>query len=101
MLRPGRSFRVRHDPSREAETPNTPIHWRRLFAYLAPYKTRMAVAIVALAIYSAIGLAFPLVIVQLLSPPLPPAGSGGGAQSPHVTALNTFALRLGGLFLVP
>jgi len=98
MLRPSRGFRVRHDPAREAETPNTPIHWRRLFAYLAPYKGRMAVAIFALAIYSAIGLAFPLMIVQLLSTALPQAATG--AQSPDFTALNTLAAGLAGLFLL-
>ncbi|MFN8445783.1 MAG: ABC transporter transmembrane domain-containing protein [Caldilineaceae bacterium] len=50
----------------ERETPNTPIHWRRLLAYLAPHKGRLALATVALLVYSAIGLVFPLTIGRLL-----------------------------------
>ena len=47
-------------------TPNTPINWRRLLGYLGPHKGRMALVIGALAVSSVTGLAFPLVIVQLL-----------------------------------
>lgn len=78
---------------REAEetTPNTPIHWRRLFAYLQPYRRRMALAILALAISSAMGLAFPLMIIRLLDSVL---------KERNLTQLNAFALGLVGLFFV-
>src|SRR5450432_1048820 len=99
MMRGNRGSRVRRDPARDAETPNTPIHWRRLFAYLSPYKARMVVAIVALAIYSAIGLLFPLLIVQLLSKALPQSSSASGTP-PDFSTLNILAAGLVGLFLV-
>ncbi len=64
-------FNRRRAPIRRAQdgedtTPNTPINWRRLLGYLYPYRGRMALAIVALALTSAMSLAFPLVIVRLL-----------------------------------
>ncbi|MEO8393048.1 MAG: ABC transporter ATP-binding protein [Chloroflexota bacterium] len=43
------------------------VNWRRLFGYLKPYRGRMALAIVALLISTAFGLAFPAIIVQLLT----------------------------------
>ena len=42
------------------------VNWRRLLGYLIPYKSRMALAILALLLSSGFGLAFPLVIVRLL-----------------------------------
>jgi subfamily B ATP-binding cassette protein MsbA len=42
------------------------VSWRRLFAYLKPYRRRMALAIVALLLSTGFGLAFPAVIVRLL-----------------------------------
>ena len=42
------------------------VNWRRLFRYLRPYWSRMGLAILALLLSSAFGLAFPLVIVRLL-----------------------------------
>ena len=42
------------------------INWGRLLGYLKPYTGRMALAILALLISSGLGLAFPLVIVNLL-----------------------------------
>ncbi|CAN5667526.1 ABC transporter ATP-binding protein [soil metagenome] len=63
-------FNRRRAPLRRAQdapdTPNTPVNWRRLLGYLRPYKKRMALAIGALAVTSAMSLAFPLVIVRLL-----------------------------------
>jgi len=53
-------------PTTERETPNIPINWWRLLRYLRPYRGRMALAIGALALASAMNLAFPLVIVRLL-----------------------------------
>ncbi len=67
------------------------IHLRRLLSYLLPYRGRMALAIGALAVASAINLAFPLLIVRLLNEVLQ---QGNGAQ------LNLLALALVGLFLL-
>lgn len=44
----------------------TSVNWRRLFGYLAPYRGRMLLAMLALFLSSGFGLAFPTVIVQLL-----------------------------------
>src|SRR5688572_7209975 len=77
-------------PSSEP-APNTPIHWRRLFGYLSPYKGWMALAVLALALANAINLAFPLVIVQLLDSVLK-------QQDPD--RLSRFSLLLVGLFFL-
>ncbi|HVN53634.1 MAG TPA: ABC transporter ATP-binding protein [Anaerolineaceae bacterium] len=42
------------------------INWQRLFSYLAPYRWRMALAILAVLVYSGFGLVFPLIVVRLL-----------------------------------
>ena len=42
------------------------VNWARLFSYLKPYRSRMALAILALLLSTGSGLAFPLVIVRLL-----------------------------------
>src|SRR4051812_12741357 len=73
------------------ETPNTPVNWRRLFGYLNPYKLRLIAALLALVFYSAIGLAFPLVIIQLLTSVL---------NQKDPSQLNNLALGLIGLFLL-
>lgn len=70
-------------------TPNTPIQWRRLLRYLSPYKGRMALAIGALALTSAMSLAFPLVIVRLLDSVL---------KQHDPQQLNLLTLALVGLF---
>ncbi len=68
-----------------------PNDWRRLLRYLRPYREHMALAIALLAGSSAIGLAFPLVIVRLLDAVL---------QQQNLTLLNGLALALLGMFLV-
>ncbi|MEP7290022.1 MAG: ABC transporter ATP-binding protein [Chloroflexota bacterium] len=92
-MRPqGRSSRRRaKDRSRDEQTPNTPVNWRRLFSYLLPYKGRMIVALLALLFYSVLGLVFPLVISQLLGSVLK---QKGGDQ------LNAITLGLVLIFLV-
>jgi ATP-binding cassette, subfamily B, bacterial MsbA len=72
-------------------TPIISVDWRRLFRFLAPYRWRMALAIVALAVYSLINLAFPLVIVQLLDAVL---------KQRDQSQLAILALALVGLFFV-
>ncbi|MBX3015105.1 MAG: ATP-binding cassette domain-containing protein [Caldilineaceae bacterium] len=76
---------------RNTDTPpiNTPINWRRLLRYLSPYKGRMALAILALAIASAMGLSFPLIIVQLLDSVL---------KQQNQDQLNLLTLALVGIF---
>jgi len=59
----GRRFARRNTKVSPQETiPDIPMNWRRLVRYLAPYKARMAVAIVALISSAALGLVFPAVI---------------------------------------
>lgn len=70
---------------------NAPINWRRLLAYLRPYRVRMALAIGALAIASLLGLSFPLVIVQLLDSVL---------QQQNQGQLNLLTLALVGIFFL-
>ena len=67
------------------------VDWRRLLAYLMPYRWRMALAILALLLSSGLGLAFPLVIVRLLD---------SVTQVKSYGSLNSLALLLVGLFLV-
>src|SRR5690242_1279987 len=67
------------------------VNWGRLFGYLKPYWRRMSIALLALLASSGFGLAFPLVIVQLLD-------SVTGAKS--FGPLNQLALLLVGIFLL-
>jgi subfamily B ATP-binding cassette protein MsbA len=71
--------------------PRTPVNWRRMLAYLGPYKLRMVIAILALFFYSGVGLIFPLVIVELLRSVLSQSDMG---------PLNNITLALIGLFLL-
>src|SRR5215475_1912745 len=91
-----RPSRRRHDPSREDQTPNVPVNWRRLFGYLGPYKLRMALAIGALAVYSAVGLVFPLVIGNLINS-LHTITAG---QTPDFSLINSIAGGLLALFFI-
>ena len=75
----------------EARVSLKSVAWGRLFSYLKPYRGRMALAILALLISSGFGLAFPLVIVRLLS---------SVTQSKSVAPLNNLAILLGGIFLL-
>lgn len=83
-----RRRRARED---ERETPNTPIAWRRLLAFLTPHKKRLALATVALLIYTAIGLVFPLTIGRLLDSVL---------KQQSMAQLNWLTGALLGLFLL-
>ncbi|MCC6974389.1 MAG: ABC transporter ATP-binding protein [Anaerolineae bacterium] len=93
-----RRRRQNQDGSNEAADKTTPpiprgaVKWRRLFGYLSPFKGRLAVAIGAMVVANGIGLVFPLIIVQLLESALKPENG--------MTALNTLALSLIGLFLL-
>lgn len=80
------------EPLKEVENiPRGSVRWSRLFGYLRPYRLRMAAAIGALIVSSAVGLLFPLVIVQLLETVL---------NDRRFESLNTLALGLMGLFFV-
>lgn len=70
-MREHRSNGRRHGgaPTTARQEPNVSlrsISWRRLFGYLKPYWARMALATLALLAATGLGLAFPLVIVQML-----------------------------------
>jgi subfamily B ATP-binding cassette protein MsbA len=67
------------------------VNWGRLLAYLKPYQGRMAFAVLALLISSGFGLAFPLVIVRLLT---------SVTQAANFGSLNSLALLLVGIFLI-
>ena len=67
------------------------VNWRRLFGYLKPYRGRMLLAIVALLISTAFGLAFPAIIVQLLNTV---------TQAKDTTPLNMLAGLLIAVFLL-
>ncbi len=92
-----RTIRRRGQPNSNVDSadadsvPLRALHWRRLFAYLRPYSGRMALAIVALLVSSGLGLAFPIVIVQLLDTV---------TRASAVAPLNILAATLVGLFLL-
>lgn len=85
--------RRRNTPRRDVPetTIDTPIEWRRLLRYLRPYWRRMSLAVGALLLASAMGLSFPLVIVQLLDSVL---------QQENLTQLNLLAGVLVGVFFL-
>ena len=93
----GRSHEEMREETAQKNQPKEPtvsfksVAWGRLFGYLKPYRGRMGLAIVALLISSGFGLAFPLVIVRLLS---------SVTLSKSVTPLNNLAFLLGGIFLL-
>src|SRR5579871_63774 len=66
------------------------VNWRRLFAWLSPYKGRMVLAALALLISTGLGLSFPMVIVRLLD---------SVTRTKSMGALNHLALLLVGIFL--
>jgi len=82
---------VVNDKSKPASNPMADINWRRLLGYLRPYVGRMILAIIALLISSGLGLAFPLVIVQLLD---------SVTRMQDTAPLNLLAATLIGLFLL-
>src|SRR5512146_2447207 len=90
------SNRRRAQPASASSYENGPalsfkaVNWGRLFAYLLPYRRRMALAMLALLVSSGAGLAFPLVIVRLLDTV---------TQVKDYGPLNMMALMLVGLFL--
>ncbi len=70
--------------------PRGSINWRRLFAYLSPFKARLGFTFLALFIANGIGLVFPLVIIRLLE--------AAAQASDGMATLNMLALGLIGLF---
>ena len=93
MVNRSRRGRALADRANDAE-PDVSIasvNWRRLLGYLKPYRVRMGLALVALLISSGLGLAFPLVIVQLLN---------SATQVKTYDSLNALAGALVALFLL-
>lgn len=93
MNRSERRQRAANPATEEQEQPVSigAVDWRRLLGYLAPYRWRMGLAVLALLLSSGLGLAFPLVIVRLLE---------SVTQVKSYGSLNGLALMLVGLFLV-
>jgi len=77
-------------PAGDQEADRSPVDWRRLLGWLSPYKARMAVVLAALALSSASGLVFPLLVVRLL---------GTVLRQPDLRKLDALTLALVGLFL--
>lgn len=89
-------FSARRGAARSREDKSEPVrlrtvNWRRLFRYLRPYWRRMALAVLALAVASAMNLTFPLVIVQLLDSVL---------QQQDLRQLNWLTLALLAIFML-
>ncbi len=66
------------------------VNWGRLLGYLKPYRGRMSLAILALLISTGAGLAFPPIIVRLLS---------SVTQTHALSSLNMLGALLVGVFL--
>ena len=60
------SRRRRRPANAEAEIPEGPVQWRRMIAYLFPYKARLVVAFLALLVSAALSLVFPAVIQNVV-----------------------------------
>ncbi|MFQ3648130.1 MAG: hypothetical protein SNJ80_14480, partial [Anaerolinea sp.] len=60
-------FRRRRPAAPDAEpVPPGPVQWRRMIAYLHPYRARLTVAMVGLLIAAATSLVFPTVIQNVV-----------------------------------
>jgi subfamily B ATP-binding cassette protein MsbA len=70
---------------------DVPMQWRRMIAYLAPYKARLAVAFVALIFSAALSLVFPSVIGSVVDSVL---------TEGNFELLNQITLALLGVFLL-
>ncbi len=77
--------------SRDAEIPDVPVDWRRLFSYLWPYRARMVVAILALIASAALSLVFPAVISSVVDSVL---------QDGNMQRLDQITLLLLGVFFL-
>lgn len=62
----GRRMQRAPAADRDTEVPDIPMNWRRLIGYLAPYKLRMLIAIIALIGSAALSLVFPGVISNVV-----------------------------------
>lgn len=58
--------RGRRRKTEDREVPNTPMQWRRMFAYIRPYTRRLILALLATAASALLGLVFPAVIQGVL-----------------------------------
>ncbi len=86
-------FRRRLPKTNEAtETPSGPVQWRRMIAYLSPYRWRLIIAIIALSLSAALSLVFPAVISDVVDSVLV---NGDVALLDRITALliGVFLLR--------
>ena len=91
MLRRRRQTGSSRKQKNEAEIPDTPVQWRRMVAYLGPYRLRLIIALVAVAASAGLSLVFPSVIQNVVDTVL----ADGDLQ-----LLDTITLFLLGIFLI-
>ncbi len=84
-----RRTRLKENPS--GATPDVPLNWGRMLAYLKPYWKQMLGAFLALLISSALSLVFPLVIQQVVDSVL---------VAHDLALLNQITLILLGVFII-
>lgn len=75
----------------EHEIPDVPMQWRRMLRYLLPYGGRLAIALLALIVSSALNLVFPSVIQGVVDSVL---------QARDLQLLDTITITLIALFLL-
>src|SRR5215217_5801995 len=77
-------------PDEDVKVSIANFNWKRVFGYLRPYWKRMTVAVITLLVSTALGLTFPLIIMQLL---------GAATQDTSYAPLNMLTAMLIGVFL--
>ena len=83
--------RNRSESKDKREVPNRPLQWRRMIGYLKPYRKRLSVALVAVALSAGLGLVFPAVIQNVVDSVF---------ENRDVTLLDSITLLLLGVFLL-
>lgn len=92
MMRGRRSRRKNAAQQEEIDDlQGVPMQWRRMIAYLGPYKARLALATLALLLSASLGLVFPAVIGNVVDSVL---------RAGDENLLNTITLGLLGVFLL-
>ncbi|MGB1286900.1 MAG: ABC transporter transmembrane domain-containing protein, partial [Aggregatilineales bacterium] len=66
MLRRRNRSNAKDKTKNEREVPDSPMQWRRMIGYLAPYRLRLVIALIAVALSAGLGLVFPAVIQNVV-----------------------------------
>ncbi len=83
--------RNRSESKEKRDVPNRPLQWRRMIGYLKPYRKRLAIALVAVALSAGLGLVFPAVIQNVVDSVF---------ENQDVALLDSITLLLLGVFLL-